>query len=538
MANRKVVQFLSEVFSELESKTGWTDWESKPVSNAVDERASVFKRVLYASPGHTQLRLVVMPKADNQHPPDAWRCCVEIGRKNAVRHEITLLEKRGTVSEVAAEGLAKLQAFVGAPSSSPKRGLRPTTATALAREQAVLKVLYEGDTFSVEQIIEQAHLTFYGSEDSYEGEDPYKVVQSILKALARRGRVVDKGEAGWGLLMPEPTKLREEELTDVYVAMWNDRHTEPSATLFSSEEKAITWAKEKVREHLRPGESANEEEIAGWLYHGEYGVEGDCLWVVKTALDAEVTPGDNEGKWRLSAKEEAELYVGRWKDWAYKLVPGAFSADDARREISKRFFAIEEAEAHEDAWEKLYKGWTDWAVTLIGIDVASGFVVPGPVRLRELIENAERSRREERDEAREELTLWEEWARGLSLQEPSDRARADIAGRLRRAEAAAKAHVDFAVSGKDPLLDLREGDDLGLAKNPYAEQLQRLVEELEQESRYDHWGRDAQRALQKALKWACAAQDRANSEEEHMCSFCGKKPSLAGVSSCEDCTPL
>lgn len=78
----------------------------------------------------------------------------------------------------------------------------------------------------------------------------------------------------------------------VYVAIWQDRHADTSAHVFSTAEKAIEWAKVQARKCDRHGE-LNEELTdnmakAGWLYYGCYSCESDSIHVVEVTVDYDV----------------------------------------------------------------------------------------------------------------------------------------------------------------------------------------------------------------------------------------------------------
>lgn len=75
--------------------------------------------------------------------------------------------------------------------------------------------------------------------------------------------------------------------TTVYVVMWNDRHTDPTATLFATPEAAVEWGQATAREYDRHGDLdetlTDPMRSGGWLYHATYSCEGDSVWV--TACD-------------------------------------------------------------------------------------------------------------------------------------------------------------------------------------------------------------------------------------------------------------
>ena len=76
---------------------------------------------------------------------------------------------------------------------------------------------------------------------------------------------------------------------DLYVVMINDRHTEPTAYVYSTPELAIAAAREYAEAAVH-GSCTVDEQVPpdGWLYHAVYCVEGDDVWVVPATLDGEV----------------------------------------------------------------------------------------------------------------------------------------------------------------------------------------------------------------------------------------------------------
>lgn len=77
----------------------------------------------------------------------------------------------------------------------------------------------------------------------------------------------------------------------LYVSIWEDRHSDVTAHVFSSSDSAVRWAKETCMEHDR-FDDYEEEQIHGWLYCGTYSCEGDGIHVVEVELDGEVRPED------------------------------------------------------------------------------------------------------------------------------------------------------------------------------------------------------------------------------------------------------
>lgn len=72
-------------------------------------------------------------------------------------------------------------------------------------------------------------------------------------------------------------------MTDVYVVVWVDRHTDIEVEPFDQEAAAIEWVKAEARDD---DIVLNEELTAamredGWVYHATYSTEDDYLFVVK-----------------------------------------------------------------------------------------------------------------------------------------------------------------------------------------------------------------------------------------------------------------
>jgi len=80
----------------------------------------------------------------------------------------------------------------------------------------------------------------------------------------------------------------------IYIAVWEDRHTDVSVHAFSSPSKAIEWAKAKVQ-HMARGDFENIRERLnsamvkdGWIYYGRYSRDGGKISVRTITIDAEL----------------------------------------------------------------------------------------------------------------------------------------------------------------------------------------------------------------------------------------------------------
>jgi len=67
----------------------------------------------------------------------------------------------------------------------------------------------------------------------------------------------------------------------IYIVLWNDRHTDPTAHPFLDFEEAKAWAKEQAENHCHFKEYLKEEQVKGWLYFIRYSCEDDCLWITE-----------------------------------------------------------------------------------------------------------------------------------------------------------------------------------------------------------------------------------------------------------------
>ena len=67
----------------------------------------------------------------------------------------------------------------------------------------------------------------------------------------------------------------------IFNVLWNDRHTDTTATPFLDFSKAKLWARQQAEECCHFPEDLKETPIDGWLYHIEYSCEGDSLWITE-----------------------------------------------------------------------------------------------------------------------------------------------------------------------------------------------------------------------------------------------------------------
>lgn len=80
----------------------------------------------------------------------------------------------------------------------------------------------------------------------------------------------------------------------IFIVVQEDRHTDPDVQLFSTEEKAIAYAKSVMEENKDQAQFVDEDEMylpdealddGGLLFHGTYSTEGDCVWVSSREVD-------------------------------------------------------------------------------------------------------------------------------------------------------------------------------------------------------------------------------------------------------------
>ena len=70
-----------------------------------------------------------------------------------------------------------------------------------------------------------------------------------------------------------------------YIALWQDRHYDTTAHLFSDLQKAIQWARNTAKAYCNYEETYQEEKKEGWEFFVKYSYEDDCIWIVKTTLN-------------------------------------------------------------------------------------------------------------------------------------------------------------------------------------------------------------------------------------------------------------
>ncbi len=79
----------------------------------------------------------------------------------------------------------------------------------------------------------------------------------------------------------------------VYVAVWQDRHSDTSVEVFTDREAAMAWASKTANDYSRDDEEVlntlNPAMIAaGWIYYGCYSCEGDHIRVSEIEVDEQV----------------------------------------------------------------------------------------------------------------------------------------------------------------------------------------------------------------------------------------------------------
>jgi len=72
----------------------------------------------------------------------------------------------------------------------------------------------------------------------------------------------------------------------IYTAIWKDRHAGITAHPFSTQEKAIQFARVMAKKYARRAEDYQEAEM-GFIFYVSYSCKGDCIYVTETVLDGE-----------------------------------------------------------------------------------------------------------------------------------------------------------------------------------------------------------------------------------------------------------
>jgi hypothetical protein len=127
------------------------------------------------------------------------------------------------------------------------------------------------------------------------GSTPAQSQRSGETGAGFDSRVVDSGEpkARPASVVSSPAESGAQS-RKLAVVLWNDRHSDTTAHLFTDPEKAIEWAKQKAKEFDRHGDFREVEltdsmKKAGWVYYAYYSGESDGLRVVMVEVDKEVT---------------------------------------------------------------------------------------------------------------------------------------------------------------------------------------------------------------------------------------------------------
>jgi len=71
----------------------------------------------------------------------------------------------------------------------------------------------------------------------------------------------------------------------VYIVLINDRHTDIEVEAFSSDEKAIDYARKTAKEYCGSPEIYEESQISDWLFYARYSSEEDYVRVVEREID-------------------------------------------------------------------------------------------------------------------------------------------------------------------------------------------------------------------------------------------------------------
>jgi hypothetical protein len=82
-------------------------------------------------------------------------------------------------------------------------------------------------------------------------------------------------------------------MTDIWIVLVEDRHTDVDALPFTSEVAALQAARAEAEANARDPQDVSEGELTqtairdGWVLLLEYGTESDCVRVIKRQLEAD-----------------------------------------------------------------------------------------------------------------------------------------------------------------------------------------------------------------------------------------------------------
>lgn len=70
-------------------------------------------------------------------------------------------------------------------------------------------------------------------------------------------------------------------MTEVYVVIIEDRHTDVDAEVYADEHKAVERAKVMAKDSCQSPEDYEEHKIADWIFYASYSCESDSVKVLK-----------------------------------------------------------------------------------------------------------------------------------------------------------------------------------------------------------------------------------------------------------------
>ncbi len=77
----------------------------------------------------------------------------------------------------------------------------------------------------------------------------------------------------------------------VYALLIEDRQADAEVRIFSTEKKAVKFAKEVCVENAKRPDDYDEQELSdfmqkqGWVFYAKYSPQGDCVTVLKREVD-------------------------------------------------------------------------------------------------------------------------------------------------------------------------------------------------------------------------------------------------------------
>lgn len=75
------------------------------------------------------------------------------------------------------------------------------------------------------------------------------------------------------------------QVSELWLSVVRDRHTDPEYRAFASVERAVEWTRQRFAELVLHPDAIEEDEIDGWALALSYGEDGDAAEVVPLKVD-------------------------------------------------------------------------------------------------------------------------------------------------------------------------------------------------------------------------------------------------------------